>query len=176
MPHGNPLPRRCKRTVLRKVYESDLSHFQAYRCDPEVARYQSWELMTDAEARHFLQQVNTAAFLVPGEWYQLGIAELESNLLIGDIGICVDAGEQQAEIGFSLNRNYQKQGLARESVHAAIELIFEQRRVNCVVGITDERNLASIKLLRALSMKQIETNETEFRGEPCVELTYLLTR
>jgi hypothetical protein len=38
----------------------------------------------------------------PGRWVQLGIADRRTGALLGDLGICVPAGSETAEIGFTL--------------------------------------------------------------------------
>ncbi len=44
------------RLRLRHFTDSDLPAFMAYRNDPEVARYQSWEGISEPEAHAFLQE------------------------------------------------------------------------------------------------------------------------
>ena len=166
------LPRKCGRTILRQLSGSDLDHFQLYRTDPEVARFQSWEKMTDKEALAFLQGAGSAELFTPDSWSQIGIADSLTGSLIGDVGIHINSEEYQAEIGFTIAGQYQNQGFGREAVREAINLIFDQTSVKRVIGITDERNIASIKLMRSLGMKKIARLETVFRGEACIELTF----
>ncbi len=164
------------RVALRRLSEDDLDAFQAYRTDVEVWKYQGWNIVSDGEARAFLKTVAHFPLLVPSEWCQIAIALKEDNHLIGDIGIHVSESQDQAEIGFSLNRNYQGKGLASEAVVLAMNFIFENSPVQKIIGITDARNDASIRLLERLKMEKLESLETEFRGEPCIEHTYVITR
>lgn len=165
-----------KRIILRRLKVSDLADFQAYRRDPEVARYQGWQAMSDAEARTFLSEMNSAIPLQSGQWYQIGIARRSDNMLIGDIGICVASRRAEAEIGFTLSRNSQGQGLGSEAVREAIDFVFACSDVNQLVGITDERNIPSIRLLERVGMSQRDRIATEFQGEPCVEYVFKLSR
>ena len=169
------LPRPAERTVLRRLSASDLVDFQAYRQDPEVVRYQGWQAVPDSEAEAFLAAVNTAALLQPGEWSQIGIADRQNNRLIGDIGICLTAEGDEAEVGFSLHRQAQGKGLAREAVREAIRLVFEQTGANRVVCITDARNLPSIRLLERLGLRKTEELQSLFQGEPCTEYVFAIT-
>lgn len=170
------LPIDSERITLRRLVEDDLEAFQVYRTDVEVWKYQGWNIVSDKEARAFLKTVAHFPLLEPSEWCQIAIALKESNNLIGDIGIHISENQEQAEIGFSLNQNYQGKGLAFEAVQLAMHFIFENSRVEKIIGITDARNEASIRLLERLSMERFESLETEFRGEPCVEHTYVITR
>lgn len=164
-----------KRIILRRLKVSDLANFQAYRRDPEVARYQGWQAMSDSEARMFLSEMNAAIPLQSGQWYQIGIARQSDNVLIGDIGICV-SNNAEAEIGFTLSRGSQGQGLGSEAVREAIDFVFACSDVDQLVGITDERNLPSIRLLERVGMSQRDRIATEFQGEPCVEYVFTLSR
>ncbi|MGI9437345.1 MAG: GNAT family N-acetyltransferase [Geminicoccaceae bacterium] len=172
---SHPLPRTSKRTVLRRLGVSDLADFQAYRCDPEVARYQDWQVQPDTKARSFLADVHVAELLVPGHWCQIGIADRSTDALIGDVGICVAADQDQAEIGFSMARHAQRKGLASEAVLEAIQLIFEHSDVSRIIGITDARNLPSVRLLERVGMHKYREQETVFRDEPCIEYFFTVS-
>lgn len=170
------LPRPSGRVVLRRLRPSDLAAFQAYRGDPEVARYQGWETMTDEDAEAFLAAVAADRLLQPGRWCQIAIAAREDDALIGDIGICLAADGNEAEIGFTLSRQAQGKGLAREAVREALRLIFEHSPAERVIGITDARNLPSVRLLERLGLRKVEELESEFRGEACTEFVFAIAR
>ena len=172
----DPLPRCTERVTLRRLNAGDLRAFQAYRLDPLVGQYQGWSPMSDDEALSFLNDMNAAAALAPGEWFQIGIADRLSNTLIGDIGVCVSGDTREAEIGFTLGRSHQGQGLAGEAVRAAIALIFDATDVQRVFAVTDARNGRARKLVLSLGMTQVRTQESVFRGETATEHTFALTR
>jgi len=46
---------RTARLVIRRFHSQDLAVFAAYRSDPDVAKYQSWETYTVQEAEEFLR-------------------------------------------------------------------------------------------------------------------------
>lgn len=176
MKQSGLLPRICTRVLLRRLQPTDLADFQAYRTDPEVARYQGWDTMPDEKAAGFLTHMSDAVLLERGEWSQIGIALRETDALIGDIGIHVSEDGTEAEVGFSLNRSRQGQGLAKEAVEAAIAMLFDATGVQKIVGITDARNEPSIRLLQRLGMQQTATLDTTFQGEPCIEYVFELPR
>jgi aminoglycoside 6'-N-acetyltransferase len=170
------LPRHGNGVALRRLQPGDLAAFQAYRADPDLGRYQGWSAMTDAEALAFLASVEAAPLFQPGEWMQIGIAEPGSLALLGDIGLFLSADATEAEIGFTLARPAQGRGLASAAVRAALQLVFEATAVRRVLGTTDARNHASIRLLERVGMRRIEVREVEFRGERCVEWIHALER
>lgn len=170
------LPRHGDGIVLRRLHTSDLAAFQTYRADPDLGRYQGWSSMTDAQALAFLQDVQSAPLFQAGEWMQIGIAEPESLALLGDIGLFLSDDASEAEIGFTLARPAHGRGLATAAVGAALQLVFEATAVRRVLGITDARNHASIRLLERVGLRRIEERHTVFRGEPCIEWVYALGR
>jgi RimJ/RimL family protein N-acetyltransferase/predicted enzyme related to lactoylglutathione lyase len=171
-----PLPRLADGVVLRRLAASDLQAFQAYRLDPEAGRYQGWSPMTDAEAGAFLLEMSTVDLFRPGLWSQIGIAESGGAALIGDIGLFLAGDGRHAEIGFTLGRAAQGRGLGSRAVRAAVALAFEQAGVERVLGITDARNLKSIRLLQRIGMRLAEVRGAVFRGESCIEHVYAISR
>lgn len=162
--------------LLRRFATSDLREFQAYRTDAELARYQGWSVQGDAEAREFLARMAQVPLFQPGEWTQLAIVERAAQTLIGDVGIFIRHDASEAQIGFTLRREYQGRGLAVAAVGAAIDIVFEETNASRVLGVTDARNLPSIRLLQRVGMHMTESREAEFRGEPCVEHVYAIPR
>lgn len=173
---SSALPRIGQRVVLRRLSTADLAHFQAYRQDEQVGRYQGWTSEPDHQALMFLDEMSSASLFAPGKWIQLGIADRGTNALIGDIGICVAAAEEKAEIGFTLRAQSQGDGLGTEAITEAIGLLFEHTAVLQAVGITDARNIPSVRLLERAGMRRVVTVNSVFRGEPCVEHVYVFSR
>jgi aminoglycoside 6'-N-acetyltransferase len=170
------LPRAGHRIVLRRLRSDDLGAFQAYRHDPTVARYQGWTPQSDDAANAFLGEMYRIRLLEHGSWTQLAIARREDDGLIGDIGIRVAEDGGEAEIGFTLGRTAQRQGLATEAVTEACALVFERTAARRILAITDARNASAIRLIERVGMRRIATASTTFRGEPCIEYTYELPR
>jgi len=170
------LPRPFELGVLRRLDRSDLAAFQAYRHDPEVGRYQGWSAMSDEEALAFLSSMANAPLFQPGQWTQFGIASTRTRYLLGDIGLHVSDDGRTLGIGFTLSRGAQGRGIATAAVREAIQLAFERTAVERVVGVTDERNVASARLLQRLGLTFVASHEAVFKGEPCVEATYAMAR
>lgn len=160
--------------TLRRLRPADLADFQAYRQDPEVGRWQGWQPQTDTQALAFLEEMADGPLFQPGTWTQLGIADDLTGQLIGDLGIHLSADGREAEFGFSLARAAQRRGLASAAVREGLALVFEQTAVQHIHAQTDARNAACLRLLERLGGQHIATLATEFRGEPCTELRYLL--
>lgn len=174
--HETLLPRDFPGGRLRRVHPRDRAAFQAYRSLPELGRYQGWSPMLDAEALAFLDQMHRAPLFTPGQWIQLGIAEPESDALVGDIGLYLSEDGASGEVGFTLQPSAQGRGVASRAVREAIRLFFAATSATRVLGITDERNLPSIRLLVRLGFDFIERRQVVLRGQPCTEWVYVLPR
>jgi RimJ/RimL family protein N-acetyltransferase len=171
------IPILCARITLRRFQEKDLAAFVAYRCDPEVARFQSWSSMEDDEARDFIRLQQRGQFGVPGEWFQIAIAQTDTDALIGDIGVCLKAGNPTcAEIGFTLSRENQGKGFAAEAVTSLVGTIFEHTGVDRLEAVTDTRNVKSTALLRRIGMKLEKTEQGWFKGSACSEYTFAILK
>lgn len=170
------LPRFAGPVVLRCLAASDLADFQRYRSDPLLGQYQGWSRTSDAEAAAFLEEMSAAPLLRPGRWSQIGIADRVTLRLAGDIGLFLRDDGRESEIGFTLGRESQGRGLGAAAVRAAVELVFEHTDVERVLGITDARNDACIRLLQRVGMDRIESRAATFRDEACIEHVYAARR
>jgi aminoglycoside 6'-N-acetyltransferase len=69
---------KTDRLRLRHFQDSDLESFLAYRNDPEVARYQGWDVPYPREkALEFVEEMKAKDPLVQGEWFQAAIEEID---------------------------------------------------------------------------------------------------
>jgi aminoglycoside 6'-N-acetyltransferase len=92
---------------------------------------------------------------IPGEWYQLAIERKQEAGLIGDCAFHVFAHDtRQAEIGFSLARQYQGYGYATEAVMRLLEYLLGGLGLHRVTATCDAENHASAKLLERVGMRR----------------------
>jgi RimJ/RimL family protein N-acetyltransferase len=170
------LPRFTGRLVLRRFRASDLARFQSYRCDPEVGRYQGWMPMDDAGAAAFIDAMARAPIGVRGEWFQIAVADSATDALVGDIGLGFDDDRAGvAEIGFSMAPAAQGRGLGTEAVRGALAILFDAG-VDLVEGVTDVRNVPSIRLLERVGMRLVRVQEAMCKGEQCTEHVHGISR
>lgn len=167
------------RLRLRHFRESDLARFSAYRNDPEVARYHSWEGITEAEARTFIEEQSEVQPGVPGQWFQMAIELKASAALVGDCALKIEENDAcQAEIGYTFSRAYQGQGLATEAVLRVLAYAFETLGLHRVIAITDCENHPSVALLERLGFRR-EGHFREnvwFKGKWADEYLYAMLR
>jgi RimJ/RimL family protein N-acetyltransferase len=88
---------RARRLTLRPFQQEDLAAFVAYRSDPQVARFQSWDpTYSLADAERLLASQQGLAFGHPGDWLQLAAVDRVSGSLCGD---CAVRGDRSAGDG-----------------------------------------------------------------------------
>ena len=168
-----------ERLRLRRFTEADLPAFVAYRNDPEVARYQSWEGITEDEGRAFIAYMREAQPGTPGDWFQFAVALRESDALIGDIGLSVRGDDPRlGEIGYTLARVHQGHGYATESVRAVLAYAFETLNLHRVSASADCRNAPSYRLLERVGMRREGhfLQHAWYKGEWCDEYLYAMLR
>jgi RimJ/RimL family protein N-acetyltransferase len=164
---------RTDRLVIRSFGPKDIDAFAAYRSDPDVARYQSWDVYDRTRAELFVAHMAALCPGVPGRWFQFAVADRQTDDLLGDTALCVDAYDpSQAELGFTFARAHQGKGYATEAVRATVDYAFERLGVDVVVAVTDARNAPSIALLDRIGMTALSTAHVPIKGEWCDELTY----
>jgi [ribosomal protein S5]-alanine N-acetyltransferase len=172
----DPLRHGAGRVILRRLTPADLVRFQAYRHDAAVGLYQGWEPVPDKAALQFLEDMSEIPLFPLGAWAQLGIADQQTNDLIGDVGVCVSPDAREAEIGFTLASEAQGSGLGTEAVRALIGLIFIRTDVLRIVAIADDRNTRAHRLLMRTGFRKVDTTCGSFRGQPCIEQIWEISR
>jgi RimJ/RimL family protein N-acetyltransferase len=143
------------RLLVRRFQDGDAPAFFEYRNDPEVARYQGWDSISEARARAFIQEQKRIEPGVPGQWFQFAIALKESSQLVGDCGLCVLVQDaRQAQLGISLARAFQGRGLATEAVNAVLDYAFINLDLHRVVATVDVENKRSAALMERVGLRR----------------------
>jgi RimJ/RimL family protein N-acetyltransferase len=146
------LPVTTARLLLRPFRPQDADPFEAYRSDPDVARYQSWSApYAVADARQLIAEVSEMDGPRAGAWIQIAV-EID-GALAGDVAVGLDATAAVATVGYTLAPAHQGQGLAREAVGAVVERLFDVTGVHRVEASLDPRNLASARLVESLGFE-----------------------
>jgi RimJ/RimL family protein N-acetyltransferase len=144
-----------KRLVLRPLQVDDAPAFAAYRSDPDVARYQSWETTySPAEAERLVALQEGVAVGDPGAWLQLAAVDRVSGALCGDCAVRIATDQPEtAEVGVTFAPATQGSGLATEALGAVVTRLFEQHGVHRVFAQADDRNIPVHRLLERLGFR-----------------------
>jgi RimJ/RimL family protein N-acetyltransferase len=168
-----------ERLTIRRFRAEDLDSFVAYRADPDVARFQSWQNFVRAEGVEFIAEMARQHPDTPGVWFQFAVELKSTGAMIGDCALHVLADRRdEAEIGFTLAPDHQGHGYAREAVAGLLEYSFGTLGKYRIEAFTDVRNLKSIAVLERLCfVRDAAMREpVELKGEICSEFLYLMTR
>jgi len=165
------------RLSIQPLAHADLVDFVSYRQDPEIAKYQSWEPSYSLEQGRALIESQTGVdWPAQDDWLQLGVREIESQQLVGDLALHRLEAPGEYELGFTFAREHQGKGYATESAAALLDYLLMVRKAKSVIAYTDSRNLPSKKLLDSLGFvnKPAESWVEEFKGETVTVEVYLL--
>lgn len=156
-----------ERLAIRRLGDADLETLVTYRNLPEVAWMQLWESYTADEGRKLIQACKVTEPFAAGGWFQFGVALKNTDELIGDLYFKLGEEGKQAEIGYTFAPKFQGRGFATEALKTLFHHAFTERGVHRIWGVTDPRNLPSIKLMTRLGMRR-EAHHREnlwFKGE-----------
>lgn len=147
------------RLIIRRLTMDDLDALVAYRNLPEVAWMQLWDSYDHEKGCKLIEGMEGVEPFTAGDSFQFGVEHRATGKLIGDLYFKHEEGGHQAEIGYTFDPQFQGQGLATEAVRAMVDHAFKHYGLHRIYGITDPRNMPSIKLMTRLGMRQ----EAHFR-------------
>jgi RimJ/RimL family protein N-acetyltransferase len=169
-----------KRLILRSFEDADAQPFAEYRSDPDIARYQGWDIpYSPTRAAQFIDTLKHTQPGTPGEWFQIAMQLRTSVQLIGDCAFCVLTDiPQQAEIGFTLAQCYQGHGYATEAVTRLLDYLFNDLKLHRVRAICDVENVASVRVLKRLGLRREGhlIDNVWFKGRWSSEYWYAILR
>lgn len=150
-----PLYITTERLIIRPLDLKDLSDFHHYRSNPEVTKYQNFDVMDLTQAEEFIRENAKKNFGTPGEWVQFAIESIESNKLVGDCAVKLDQHDPRiAEIGITISHFEQQKGLAKETMKGLLGFLFDKQNIHRVTETVDAENIASINLLKSTGFRQ----------------------
>ena len=115
---------------------------------------------------------------MPGEWFQFAVEIKETGQLIGDCGMKTEEDGRQAEIGFTLSREYQGKGYATEAVSRLLDYAFGALGLHRIIAIADQENAPSVAVLERLGMHREGSfvQNAWFKGRWASEYLYAILR
>ena len=159
------------RLLIRPLQLADSATVFAYRSDPEVMRFQMWRPSGEREVRQFIRDQRGLTPGLPGHWFQFGIVDQQSGLLVGDCGLHTPLMEPDSiEVGLTLRPENQGQGYATEVLTALIRYAFQHLHMRAVIARTHPENARSIRLVSRCGFPTIPTKTQT--GELTFVLTY----
>lgn len=147
---------KTERLFIRPVRMDDKDSLFRYRSDPDTNQYLSLIPQSVDDVAVFIGKSATDID-IPGTWFQFVLIEQASGMLIGDIGIHfldTDPENRQAEIGYTLDKEYRGNGYATEALKTIIDYLFNTLNKHRIIASIDPINTASIKLVERLGFRR----------------------
>ncbi|MFA5328264.1 MAG: GNAT family protein [Prolixibacteraceae bacterium] len=167
------------RLFIRNLKSTDLFDFHSYRSNPEVTKYQGFDVMTIEQADEFIKAQVDKEFGMAGEWVQYGIESQAIGKIIGDCAIKLENDDRRiAEIGITISHLYQRNGYAKETLAGILGFLFNTQDIHRVVETVDAENIASINLLKSTGFR-LEGHFIEnifFKGKWGSEFQYAMLK
>lgn len=151
----NKLVITTQRLMIRNLEPRDLNLFHQYRSNPDITKYQGFDVMDIPGCAQFIEQHQHKVFGIPGEWVQYGIENMDKGDLIGDCAIRVEHDQPKtAEIGITISPIYHRKGFAKEAMLGIITFLFDVKDMHRIVETVDAENTASIRLLESTGFRK----------------------
>ena len=156
-----------------------MEEFYSYRSNPEVTKYQGFNVFDRQQALEFIRDQQDKSFGIPGIWIQFGIELISTQTLIGDCAIHLQEKDSLvAELGITISDKQQRKGYAREAMTGLLDFLFKMKEISRIEETVDAENQASIRMLNSLSFRQdgdIMEN-IFFKGNWCSEYRFILKK
>ena len=139
---------------LREFVCDDWRAVLDYQRDPRYLRYYPWTERTEADARAFVAMFQAWQIDEPRSRFQLAIARLEDDRLIGNCGIRRKPGNDwEADIGYELSPDFWGLGFATEAARAIVDFGFRELGLRRISSWCIADNVASARVLERLGFQ-----------------------
>ncbi len=157
-----------ERLILRHIDPvADLDPWTDMMSDEETVRFIGGQIMDRAGAwRQMAMLIGHQAIKGYSFW---SVVEKNSSNFIGRVGPWCPEGWPEPEIGWTIHRDYTRQGYAKEAGRACIEYARDILGWSRVIHVIAEENIGSIKTAEALGAKRLYpiTNLPPFGDVKC---------
>ena len=135
---------KTDRLLLRKILPDDAAAVFKWLGDPEVAKYERWDIHPDAGyTRSFIEHVYKYDTY---HMYQWGL-QYEDGLIGSVCAAGVSDYDQKAVVGYSMNREYWSKGFMTEAVKAVVRFMLAEVGLNRLEASHSVNNPASGRVL-----------------------------
>jgi ribosomal-protein-alanine N-acetyltransferase len=146
---------RTDRLTLREFREDDWPALYDIESREDVARYQDFAPRTSAESQAHVLESIAGTRQQPRQTYDLAITLVESNALIGRIGLGItdpDIGE--AMLWYTLHPDRWGHGFTTEAARAMVDAGFRELGLHRIYADCDPANVASWRVLEKIGMRR----------------------
>lgn len=139
-----------ERFILKEIEEKHRNNFISLFSDEDIMKYSGTEVYDpEKQVEFYFKKVKLMYKEKKGiRW---AIINKESKAFIGDIGLYnIDFYSNNTEIGYTIEKNFWRKGVASECIKAIENFAFETLDMNRIIAMIDSNNISSIKLSEKL--------------------------
>ena len=146
---------RTERLLLRDFELDDWPALYDVESRAEVAQYQSFAPRTVAESRAYVAGACEEAKRDSRETYDLAVILVSEDRLIGRCGMgLTDPNRGEGMLWYTIHPSFWGRGYATEAARGVIDFGFRELRLHRIWADCDPANVASIRVLQNLGMRQ----------------------
>ena len=151
-----------QRCILRKISKIDAKDMYEYASDDEVIKYLSFpkhesiEQTRDVIEKYFITKYED------GNSYDFGVELKENNKFIGTCGFN-EVKDNEAVLGYALNKKYWNMGLMTELVKEVMRFGFEDLKLDKITALHYDGNNQSGRVMQKCNMEYVKFEERECR-------------
>lgn len=132
-----------ERLFLREFNADDAEAVYAYAGDAENTVYMDWGPASPEDVRNFVQSRLAQQITEPRRTFDFAVCIRETGALIGSMGLFLSDDGQQAELGYTLNKNFWGRGYASEAAAGMLRFGFLNLDLHRISAKCDSVNKAS---------------------------------
>ena len=147
---------RTERLILRRYRPEDAEDLYRYLgTDPESARYSGWNPYATPEMAR--ETVRRFIDSYPDAHSYSWVMDVD-DVIVGTIG-AYDYADDQTEVGFSVDKDWQGRGLATEALRKVLSYLTNHEGISCVTAWCAAENSGSRRVLEKAGMKLVRTEK-----------------
>ena len=164
-----------ERLILRPFVPEDApAMYRNWANDPEVTKYLTWPVHTDASVSEMVTADWVKGYEKP-DFYQWAIVPRELNEPIGSIAVVgsIDERVQAAHMGYCIGRKWWHQGIMSEALKRVTDYLFDEVGVKRVEAQHDPRNPHSGDVMKKCGMKYEGTHrQADWNNQGVCDVVY----
>ena len=143
---------KTQRLRLDHLRPEDAQTIHAYRNDPDCAKYQRWEDVSETAVAAFVTRFGRCTWLSKEEEQHYAIRAGQCQ--VGDLSYCYNEEDRCVTLGITIAPQHQRKGYARELLKTVVDEVRSAYPRLDIVALIDPENEASIALFEGLGFER----------------------
>lgn len=142
-----------ERLILRPFEETDFEAVHAYASVARNIQYMEWGPNDESDTKSFISDAIAMSKENPCKNYQYAAVLKSAQKLIGACNLVL-RGDDQAELGWILHRDYWKQGFGTEMGKRLLAFGFEELGLHRIIARCNAENYGSYRVMERIGMRR----------------------